>query len=143
MSPILLCTSVCSKRHLHVVVVVRGPLHVGHLPCMGCLPMFYFPHSLVTSVCICVFWGYLHVIWGIFPLCQGLGGVPHLLGVLEASAHGVSICFFLYILVVHYVTCFYYSYNYYSSSYGGVFWAIICFISDCGSFLDGASCNIG
>ena len=45
--PILFCTSVCSQRLLHVVGVVRGPLHVGHLPytpCMGVLPhMFYTP----------------------------------------------------------------------------------------------------
>ena len=72
----------------------------------------------------------------------GVGVFPHLLGVLEASAHEVSLCLFLYILVVHYISHFYYSYDYYSS-YGGVFWAVICFISDHGSSPDGASCNIG
>ena len=38
---------------------------------------------------------------------------------------------------------FYYGYDYYSSSYGGVFLAVICFISDCGPFPDGASSNVG
>ena len=81
--------------------------------------------------------------YGDFPLCLGFGGIPYLLGVLGASAHGVSICLFLYILVAHYVSHFYYGYNYYSSIYGGVFWAVIGFISDHGSFPDGASYKHG
>ena len=39
-----------------------------------------------------------------FPYVGDLGGIPHLLGFLGASAHGVSMCLFLYILVVHYVS---------------------------------------
>ena len=126
----------------------KGPLHFGHLPytssVWGCLPICLHPpliHWLpCASVCfrdICMQYEEY------FPYVGGLGGVPHLVGVFGASAHGVFICFFLYILVVYYVSHFYYRYDYYSSSYGGVFWAVICFISDHGYFPDGASCNIG
>ena len=148
MSPILLCASVCSQRLLHVVGGCKGPLTCWtpplHLPCIGVPPLqFTLSTYLLASLCISMFRGYLYVIGGIFPLCWGCGGVPHLLGVLGASSHGVSICLFLYILVVHYVLHFYYGYDYYSSSYTGVFCAVICFISDHGFFLDGASINVG
>ena len=59
--------------------VVRGPLHVGHLltphPVWGASPCFTPPIQL-ASLCICMFQGYLHVIWGIFPLCWGFGVFP-------------------------------------------------------------------
>ena len=105
-----------SSVHLYVLrgfcmlcEVVRGLLHVRHLlytsPIGGCLPLCLpFSHSL-AFLCISMLWGYLYVIWGIFPLCWDLGGVPICWGWL-----------FLYILVVHYVSCFYYGYDYYSSS---------------------------
>ena len=46
--------SVCSERHLHVVAVVGGPLHVGHLshaehlPHMGMPSHVLHPHPLVA-----------------------------------------------------------------------------------------------
>ena len=113
-------------------------------PVWGCLPICLHPHSFVgfpvlqyvLGISACDMGNISHMLggWGLFPL---------LLGVFEVSAHGVSICLFLYILVVHYVSHFYYGYEYYSSSYVGVLWAVICFISDHGSYPDGASCNIG
>ena len=81
--------------------------------------------------------------YGDFFFCWGLGGFPHLLGVLGGSAHGMSICSLLYIFVVCYVSCFYYGYDYYSSSYGGIFWPVMGFISNCGSFSDGVSSKLG
>ena len=134
--PLLLCAYVCSQRLLNVVGGCKGPLHVDTSPCMRVHShMFTCTHSL-ASLCISMFWGYLHVIWGIFPLCWGFGGVPpSVWGFWGINTWGVHIP----ILVVHYVLCFYYGHDYYYSSYGGVFWAVICFISDCGSFPDGAS----
>ena len=102
-------------------------------PVWGCLPFRLHPHSFigfpvhhyVLGISACdmgnislVLW-----VWGCSPICWGFWG--------------------LYILVDHYVSHFYYGYDYYYSSYGGVFLAVICFISDCGSFPDGAFCNIG
>ena len=111
---------------------------------MGVPPLrFLLPTHLLASLCISMFQGYLYVIWEFFPYAGVWGGVPPSVGGFGASAHGVSLCFFLYILVVHYVSHFYYGCDCYSSSYGGVFWAVIGFISDCGSFPDGASCNNG
>ena len=82
--------------------VVRGPIHVGHFPytspCMGVPPSIYTPTHLLASLCIGMFWGYLYVIWGFLPYVDGLGVLPHLLGFWGASAHGMSICSFLYIL---------------------------------------------
>ena len=53
MSPILLYASVYSEKHLHVVGIVRGSLHVGHLLYMqdtsiwGMPPHVLYPHPLV------------------------------------------------------------------------------------------------
>ena len=88
-------------------------------PCMGC------PHVL-QPLLIVGLPVHLYVL-GI-SACD-MGNISLMLGVWGASTHGFSICFFLYILVVHYVSHIYHSYDYYSSSYGGVFWAVICFIS--------------
>ena len=44
---------------------------------------------------------------------------------------------------MHYVSCFYYSYNYYSSSYGGIFWPVISLIGDSGFFPDRVSSKLG
>ena len=71
------------------------------LPVWGASPSVYNPHSLigypvhgyVSGISVCLM--------EIFPLCWGFGGCSHLLGVLGASAHGMSICSFLYIFVVH------------------------------------------
>ena len=111
-------------------------------PIWGASPSGAPPHKVVDFPCISRFQGYWYVIWGFF-LLWGLRGVPHLLGVLGASAHGMSICLFLYIFVVHYVSCFYYGYDYYSSSYSGIFWPVFGFISDHGSFPDRVSSKLG
>ena len=100
--------------------VVRGPLTGWilplHLPLLG-VPSLQFttPTHLLASLCMSMFWGYLYVILGFFPYVGGLGVFPICWG-FGASAHGVSICLFLYIFVVHYVSHFYYGYDYYSSS---------------------------
>ena len=136
-----------SSVHLYVLRgfcmlwgVVRGLLHVRYIlytsPCMGVSPLMFIPTHPLASLCIGMFWGYLYVIWGIFPLCWGFWGCSPVFW----GFGGISL--FLYILVVHYVSHFYYGYDYYSSSYGGVFWAVIHFISDCGSFPDWAFYNI-
>ena len=110
---------------------------------MGVPPLMFTPsfigfpvHQYVSRISVCDM--------GNISLMLGIQGVvPICWGYLGASAHGVSMCLFFYILVAHCVSHFYYGYDYYSSSYGGVFWAVICFIIDHGSFPDGASCNIG
>ena len=135
--PILLCAFVCSQRLLHVVGVVRGPLHVRHLltphPVWGGLPICLHPHSFVSFPVHQYVSGISVCDMENISLMLGAGGFGGI------STWGTHMC----TLVVHYVSCFYYSYDYYSSSYGGVFWAIICFISDHGSFPEGASYNIG
>ena len=94
MSSILLSASVCSERHLHVVGGCRGPLHVGHLPYMldtspiwGCLFICLTPTHCLASLWISMLRGYLHVIWGIFPLMLGVWGCSPYVGDLRASAH--------------------------------------------------------
>ena len=82
---------------------------------------------------------------GILPYVRGLGGiytsvklwclVVHPLGV-----HYTLSCIFF---VVHFVSHIYHDYNYYSSSYGGVFWCIIYFISGHGPFLMGFPATSG
>ena len=91
-----------------------------------------------------MFQGYLYVMWA-FPLLLGIWGCSPLVG---GSGGGtsvlvVSIYSFLNIFVVHYVSCFYYGYDYYSSSYGGIFWAVISFISGSGSFPHRFSSKLG
>ena len=111
-----LCICMFSEASTCCGGVVKGPLHVGHLPLYGgASPYDYTSHSFIGFPVHQYVLGYMHVIWGIFPLCWQFEGVPHLLGVLGASAHGVFICLFLYILVVHYVSCLSYGYDYYSS----------------------------
>ena len=92
MCPILPCASVCSQRLLHVVGVVRVPLHVGHFPytspCMGSLPICLHSHSFVGfpvhqyvfriyacdmgNICLMLEVGVC------FPICWGFGGHQHL-----------------------------------------------------------------
>ena len=130
MSPILLCASACSQRLLHVVGVVGGCSPVGHLPYMlghlplygACLPICLTPSThWLASLYICMFLGISACDMGNIPLMLGVGGVPHMLGIWGHQHHWVSICFILYLLVVHYVSSIYHSYDYYFSGYGGVF----------------------
>ena len=84
--------------------VIRALLHVGHLltpaPVWGCLPICYTPTHSLAFLCISMFWGYLHEIWGIFPLCWRFGGCsPSVGGFGGISTWGVHMLF-LYILLV-------------------------------------------
>ena len=66
------------------------------------------------------------------------------MGVLGGTSTLVmSICSFLYIFIVHYVSWFSYSYDYYSSSYSGIFWPVISLISDSDSFPHRVSSKLG
>ena len=114
---------------------------LGHFPyttlVWGCLPFIGTP---MLSCCFPVHWYVLGIsvcYVGIFPSVDGFGHVPPLVGGLGASALEMSICSFLYIFVVLYISHFYYSFNYYSSSYSGIFWPVISLISDSGSSLTG------
>ena len=70
----ILYAFVCSGRYLHVVGGVQGPYMLSpSLTCCTPPPIWGCPHWL-PSLCICMFRGYLHVIWGIFTLCWGFGG---------------------------------------------------------------------
>ena len=56
----------------------KGPLACWtpplHFPLYGgASPYVYSPTHMLASLYISMFWGYLHVIWGIFPLCWVLG----------------------------------------------------------------------
>ena len=44
---------------------------------------------------------------------------------------------------MHYVSCFYYGSDYYSSSYSGIFWPVISDVSHSGSFPDRVSSKLG
>ena len=80
---------------------------------------------------------------GYFSLLLGFGGVPPSVGGFwSTSALVISICSFLYIFVVHYVSCFYH-YDYYSSGYSGIFRPVISLISDSGSFPHRVSSKLG
>ena len=99
------------------------------------------PTKLFASLCISMFQGYWYVIWGIFPFVQVGGCFPSievLGGISTCDVHMLILVHF----VVHYVSCFYYGYDY-SSSYGDIFWPVISFISDCGTFPDGVSSKLG
>ena len=51
------------------------PLHARHLPHMGdASPCLTSQTHWLASLCICMFRGYLHVIWGVVPLHWGFGG---------------------------------------------------------------------
>ena len=105
-----------------------------HHPYWGCLPFItpptlshWFPvHWYVSGISVC----YVGIsllsgrVWGVSPISWGVG----------VSALEMSICSFLYLFVVHYVSCFDYGSNYYSSSYSSIFWPVFPVISDSGSF---------
>ena len=123
--------------------VVRAPLHVRHFPytspCMGVPPLQLHPTKLLTSLSISRFQGYWYVIWGFSP-SVGVWGCSLSIG----GAGGISTWdVHMLILVVCYVSHFYYGYDYYSSSYHGIFWPVFGFISDHGSFPDRVSSKLG
>ena len=112
-------------------------------PVWGCLPFKYIPHTQLLVSCASVCFRDISMLCGHFPSVEGFWGVPPSVGGLGASALEMSICSFLYIFVVHYVSCFDYGSDYYSSSYSGIFWPVISIISDSGSFPDRVSSKLG
>ena len=104
----------------------------------GCLPFNYIPHPQSLVPCALVCFRDISMLYGHFLSVEGFGSVPPSVGSLGASALEMSICSFLYFFVVHYVSCFNYSSDYYSSSYSGIFWPVI---SDSGCFPDRVSSN--
>ena len=113
--------------------------------CGGASPSVASPHLVVGFPVHWYVSGYLYVMWGFFPSVRGLGLFSHQLGVLGGtSALILSICSFLYIFIVHYVSHFYYYvYNYYLSSYSCIFWPVIILISDSGSLPHRVSSKLG
>ena len=83
-----------------------------------------------------MFWGYLHVILKYSLYVWGLGVFPYV-GDLGASASLGVHMLHLVLSCSSLCLCIYHGYDHYSSGYGGVFWAVICFIGDCGPFPDG------
>ena len=136
-------------EHLHVVggcYLLKCVL--GQLPyttsIWGCLPLNYTPTLHCWFPVHCSSQGYWFLMWAFPLLLKGLGVFPHHLGRLEGTlALQLSTCSFLFFFVVHYVSCFDQSSNYYSSSYSGIFWPVISVISDSGSFPDGVSSKPG
>ena len=57
----------------------------------------FLVHQYVLGISVCYM--------GIFPLCLGFWQCSAICWGVGASAHGVFICLFLYILVAHYVSC--------------------------------------
>ena len=132
--------------HLHILGVSAcdwgcgSLLLFGHPHVFRCLPCVQHPDAL---------YAYLYVL-GVICMCYGgnipyVGGLGHIYQVFGVChyIHWMSIMLHL-ILVVHYVSSFYFhSYNYYSSSDCGVFWYLISIIGDHGSYSDGVSHNVG
>ena len=116
MFPIPLCICMFSEAFACCGGCKGLPYVLGHLPyttpVWGCLLFSCTPHTqLLASLCISMFWGYLYVMWA-FSLLLGVWGCSPSVGDSRGtSALVMSICSFLYIFVVHYVSCFYYSYN--------------------------------
>ena len=107
------------------------PLFGGSSPLLHPSTLCWFPVHCFSQ-------GYQYLMWAFPFLLKGLGVFPHYLGSLGGtSALQLSSCSFLYFFfVVHYVSRFDHSSNYYSSSYSGIFWHVI---SDSGSFPDRVS----
>ena len=111
----------CVLEALHVVGGCNGlPFVLGHLPyttpVWGCLPFNYTPHTQSLVPCALVCFRDISMLCGHFPSVEGFGHVPPSVGKFGGHQHlrcpyAHSCTFF----VVHYVSCFYYSYNYYSS----------------------------
>ena len=111
-------------------------------PIWGCLPICLTPHPLVSFPCAFVCFGDICMLYGEYsPYCWGFGGHLHICQALVpgSTSIGCPLGFILYFFVVHYVSHVCHDYDYYSSSYGSIFWSVIYFISDHGPFLDGAS----
>ena len=97
--------SVCSERHLHVVGVVGGPLHVGHLPYLmdtspiwGMPPhMSYTHHSLISFPVHLYVEGISACYMGNIPLMLGVWGHQHICQALVAgnTSIGCPLCFIL------------------------------------------------
>ena len=71
---------------------VRGSLMCWtlplHHPYMGVPPLQLHSHTqLLASLCISIFWGYLYVMWAVYPSIGGLRVFPHQYGVLGAHQH--------------------------------------------------------
>ena len=122
-------------------VLEHPPLHQ---PCLGVPSLklhptlsHWFPvHWYVSGISVC-YVGFSLLsgrVWGCFPHQLGGLGYQHL-----RCPYAHSCTFF----VVHYVSCFNYGSDYYSSSYSGIFWPVFCVINDSGSFPDRVSSKLG
>ena len=148
--PICPHTPLCICMFLEALHVVGGcnglPFVLGHFPYTtpfcSASPSITPPHSVVGSLCISMFQVYQYVMWsfslllkglGVFPISWGFGGYQHL-----RCPYAHSCIFF----VVHYISCFYYSSDYYSG-YSGIFWPVISVTSHSGSFPDRVSSKLG
>ena len=128
----------CNGFHF---VLGHPPLH--H-PCLGVPPLHYTPtlshwfpaHQYVSGILVCYV--------GHFPSARkGLGVFSHQLG---GWGHQHLRCPYAHpctFFVVHYVSCFDYGSDYYSSNYSGIFWPFFCVISDSSSFPDRVSSKLG
>ena len=149
MPPILLCICMFLEA-LHVVGGSNGlPFVLGHFPyttpVWGCLSFIYTPpHPVVGSQYISMFQGIISMLCRHFPSVEGFGGVLPISWGFRGHQHlrcpyAHSCTFF----VVHYVSCFYYSSNYNSSGYSGIFWPVISVVNHSGSFPDRVSSKLG
>ena len=144
---ILFYASVCFWRLCMLWGVVMGspcvvtpsltsPLFGGASPLTSPTLSSWFPvHQYVSGISVC----YVGIsllsgrVWVCFPISWGVG----------ASALDVHMLILIPFFVVHYVSCFDYGSDYYSSSYSGIFWPVFCVISDSGSFPDRVSSKLG
>ena len=132
---------------LHVVGSCNGlPFVLGHppyiTPVLGCLPLIT---PLTLSHWFPVHWYVsrdISMLCGHFPSVEVFGGVSPISWGVGASALEMSICSFLYLFLVHYVSHFDYGSDYYCS-YSGIFWPVFHVISDSGSFPDRVSSKLG
>ena len=142
------CASVCSQRLLHVVGDCKGPPYMLDTsftppPVWGCFHFRFYPHPFVgfpvhwyvlgISVCYMGNISLMLGVWGVPPSVGGFGGINtwgvHMV-ILVHSCSSLCLTFLLWLWLL-------------LLQLSGVIWAVICFFSDCGSFLDGASRNIG
>ena len=122
------------------------PFVLGHFPyttLYGGASLQLHPHTQLLVPCASICFRDISMICGHFPFCWGVWGCSPSVGGLGASALEMSICSFCYISVVHYVSCFEYGSDYYSSGYSGIFWPVISVISHSGSFPDRVSSKLG
>ena len=151
-TPICPHTPLCICMFLEALHVVGGcnglPFVLGHFPyttpIWGCIPFNYTPtlscwfpvHWSVSGISVCYV--------GIFPSVEGFGDVlPISWGVWGHQYLRCPYAHSCLFFVVHYVSHFYYCSDYYSSTYGGIFWPVISVISHSGSFPDRVSSKLG